>query len=200
MISREFIRTHVIPVSIGAISTLAAAFSTFANPILRFDRSAIHQGEFWRLFSGNFVHLGWSHLLLNLAGLAVIWMLYHRLLSLRSWLVVVVVSGLSVGIGLWLLNPQLEWYVGLSGLLHGLFFAGAIASLAAGYRAEWLLLIVMLGKLLWEQFVGPTPGTADLAGGPVIVDAHLYGAIAGIICGIFFYRAHMQAARTQSKE
>lgn len=200
MINRELIKTHALPLSIGVISTLAAALSTLANPILRFDRGAIHQGEVWRLFSGNFVHLGWSHLLLNLAGLAVIWMLYHRLLSLRSWLIVVAVSGLAVGVGLWLLNPQLEWYVGLSGLLHGLFFAGAITSLAAGYRSEWLLLAVMSGKLLWEQFVGPTPGTSDLAGGPVIVDAHLYGAVAGIICGIFFYRAHMQAARTQSKE
>lgn len=198
--SRQLIRTHALPASIGVISTLAATFSTIANPALRFDRSAIQQGEVWRLFSGNFVHLGWSHLLLNLAGLVVIWMLYHRLLSLRSWLLVVVVSGLAVGIGLWLLNPQLEWYVGLSGLLHGLFFAGAITSLAAGYRAEWLLLIVMFGKLMWEQFVGPTPGTADLAGGPVIVDAHLYGAIAGVICGVFFYRAHRHAARTQPKE
>ena len=200
MIDREFIKSHALPLSIGVISTLAAALSTVANPILRFDRSAIQHGEVWRLFSGNFVHLGWSHLLLNLAGLAVIWMLYHRLLSLRSWLLVVVVSSLAVGVGLWLLNPQLEWYVGLSGSLHGLFFAGAITSLAAGYRAEWLLLVVMFGKLLWEQFVGPTPGTADLAGGPVIVDAHLYGAIAGIVCGVFFYRAHRQAARAQSKE
>ena len=200
MIDREFIKSHALPLSIGVISTLAAALSTVANPILRFDRSAIQHGEVWRLFSGNFVHLGWSHLLLNLAGLAVIWALYHRLLSLRSWLLVVVVSSLAVGVGLWLLNPQLEWYVGLSGSLHGLFFAGAITSLAAGYRAEWLLLVVMFGKLLWEQFVGPTPGTADLAGGPVIVDAHLYGAIAGIVCGVFFYRAHRQAERAQSKE
>ena len=68
--------------------------------------------------------------------------------------------------------------------MHGLFAAGLLASLWAGNRAEWLLLALFVAKIAWEQLVGPTPGTAALAGGNVIVDAHLYGAIGGSLTAL----------------
>jgi membrane associated rhomboid family serine protease len=43
--------------------------------------------------------------------------------------------------------------------------------------------LLVCGKLLWEQAVGPLPGSAEVAGGKVIVDAHLYGAIGGLVLG-----------------
>ena len=54
-------------------------------------------------------------------------------------------------------------------------------------RAEWTepdreLLVV--GKLSWEQFDGALPGSESVAGGLVVVDAHLYGALAGALLGI----------------
>jgi len=57
----------------------------------------------------------------------------------------------------------------------------SIISIYKGYRAESLLLVFIIGKLAWEQRYGPLPGSASLAGGSVLVDAHLYGAIAGVI-------------------
>ena len=73
--------------------------------------------------------------------------------------------------------------MGLSGVLHAILVAGIILALSAGERVQWLLLCLVAIKLLWEQMVGPLPGSASVAGGPVLVDAHLYGAAAGAIAG-----------------
>ena len=174
-------RLHALPISIALISIALALGGQTVTEALRYQRDAILDGQWWRLISGNLVHLGWSHLLLNLAGLALVWLLFHHALSLRSWIVVTLGSALAVGAGLLLFDPGLQWYVGLSGALHGLFAAGLVAALFSGNRAEWLLLILFGAKLAWEQLVGTMPGTAELAGGNVIVDAHLYGAVGGAV-------------------
>ena len=176
---KDLLRLHAVPLSLALLSTLFALFGDGARNGLRYDRAAIFDGQWWRLISGNLVHLGWPHLLLNLAGLILVWLLFHHALSTRNWIVVTLSSALAVGGGLLLFDPDLRWYVGLSGVLHGLFAAGIVAALFSGKRAEWLLLILFVTKLVWEQTVGSLPGTAELAGGKVIVDAHLYGAIGG---------------------
>jgi len=175
------LRRHALPIALAATSLLLALLGTHGTELLRYQRDAIVAGQWWRLLTGNLVHLGWPHLCLNLAGLALVWLLFHRALSTAAWLTVTLVSSLAVGLGLLMFDPGLSWYVGLSGTLHGLFAAGLVASLNSNQRAEWLLVIVFVAKLTWEQLMGPTPGTAAIAGGNVIVDAHLYGALAGAL-------------------
>jgi hypothetical protein len=43
-----------------------------------------------------------------------------------------------------------------------------------------VLVTVLIGKLLWEFFNGPLPGSEDMAGGRVLTEAHLLGAVGGI--------------------
>ena len=78
-------------------------------------------------------------------------------------------------------NPELEWYVGLSGVLHGLLVAGIMANLAVGHRLEIVLLLAVCGKIAWEQLYGPLPGSTEFAGGAVVVDAHFYGLLGGLV-------------------
>lgn len=154
---------------------------------LRYERVAIAGGELWRLASGHAVHLGWMHLLLNLAGLALVWMLVGPVFTVWQWVLVSALCIAGTDAGFWWLSPELDWYVGLSGILHGLLVAGALASVTARgpRRAESLVLLALVGaKLGWEQWVGPVPGSASVAGGPVVVDAHLYGAVAGAVAGL----------------
>jgi len=65
-------RLHVLPLSIVLISTALALGGQTVTEALRYQRGAILDGQWWRLISGNLVHLGWSHLLLNLAGLILV--------------------------------------------------------------------------------------------------------------------------------
>lgn len=166
-----------------------------ARTLLRYDRDAIGAGEAWRLASAHFVHLGLSHLLLNLAGLALVWLLAGRRLGLAAWCFALVVVISVIDAGFWVLNPGLSWYVGLSGVLHGLLVVGAVAGLPSARGESLFLLAAVALKLLFEQFAGPLPGSAESAGGPVVVDAHLYGAVGGLIAAIpLRIRAHAQRA------
>lgn len=152
---------------------------------LRLDRNIYPENGWWRLLSANFVHLGWQHLGMNLAGLAAIALLVWRYFNNWEWGVIILASCLFVGIGVILWNDEIRWYVGLSGALHGILMAGIFRELTVLRGAGSALLLLTVGKLAWEQFYGPLPGSETTAGGRVLVDAHLYGAVGGGVAAVF---------------
>jgi len=149
--------------------------------IMRFDRVAISQGQLWLLLTGNLVHLNGSHLLLNMAGLALVAVFFSHYMSALAWFVLSLWSALLVGLGLYYFNPEIFWYVGLSGVLHGLFVVGGWYEYRHFKASGLVLLILVVAKLIWEQWAGALPGSEAMAGGRVVVDAHLYGAISGVV-------------------
>ena len=167
---------------------------------LAWERDSLLDGQFWRLLSGHFVHLGWSHLLLNLAGLALVSWLVGSAFGWFRWLIIGLISIVAINAGFWFLNPALDWYVGLSGLLHGLLLAGLIPGLLRGDREAMVLTAFVVLKLTWEQLVGPLPGSESTAGAAVIVDAHFYGAIGGLLGGVVcLYNAPQPARDSQER-
>ena len=151
---------------------------------MRYDRGGVAQGELWRILSANFIHLGWGHLTLNVAGLIAIAWLFAEDYPLVSWVVILVVCSIATSAGLYAFNPEIEWCVGLSGALHGLFVAGAVAWVAHTPRFGIGLLLGVAAKIAYEQFAGAMPFSEDTVGGPVVTDAHLWGAIGGAFAAI----------------
>jgi membrane associated rhomboid family serine protease len=90
----------------------------------------------------------------------------------------------AIDAGLWFVNPELQWYVGLSGLLHGILAAGIVVSLQKPQLELLALGLLLVAKLGWEQLYGPLPGSESSSGGPVVVAAHLYGAAGGGLAGL----------------
>ena len=170
-----------LPAVTVAVAAGLALTGEAGRLLLRFERNAIADGEIWRLVTGHFVHLGWSHFMLNAIGLLLVCYLVAARFTGLQWLLIGVLTIAGIDIGFWLLEPQLEWYVGLSGLLHGLLAAGIVASLRAGAREAWFIGPLLVLKLAYEQLVGPIPGSAESAGGAVIVAAHLYGAVTACV-------------------
>lgn len=167
--------------AIGIVVLCLALQGGGFDQTLRFDREAISAGQFWLLLTGNFVHLGTSHLLMNLAGFALVVALVWTRFSWIEWVLITLFSSLVVGVGLYWLDPGVFWYVGFSGTLHGLVIAGSIADLRYYPKSAGLLLVLIIGKLGWEQYAGALPGSESVAGGNVVVNAHLYGAIGGAV-------------------
>jgi len=154
---------------------------------LRYDRDALAAGEAWRLLTANFIHLGWSHLFLNLAGFLLIGWLFADEVSPLTWFFVLLVCCLASSLGLYWLSPEANRVVGMSGALHGLFVFGALRWVLHGYHAGWGLLLAVAAKLIWEQTNGSMPLSAGIVGAPVITDAHLWGAIGGLCAGLATY-------------
>jgi rhomboid family GlyGly-CTERM serine protease len=174
----------LLPLVAVSAAVILALFGDTGREGMAYFRPAIAAGELWRLVSGHFVHLGISHLLLNLAGLLLVWYLIGTAFSRRQWLLVTLTAIAGIDVGLWFYQPQLLWYVGLSGLLHGLLAAGIIGSLKSGRVDVWILAVALIGKLTYEQLIGPLPGSEESTGGHVIVAAHAYGAVAGVLAAM----------------
>jgi rhomboid family GlyGly-CTERM serine protease len=162
---------------------------TALRPLLEYDRSALPAGQWWRLLTAHFVHLNTRHLLFNLAGFALLWGLFVRSLDALHWILIVVISMLAIDAGLWFLNPQVLWYVGLSGVLHGLWSAGAWSQFRRRNPRSALPLLLLISKLGYEHWRGGSAVIEDL---PVVTNAHVYGALGGLLPAMIWqlrYRA-----------
>jgi rhomboid family GlyGly-CTERM serine protease len=175
---------------LGLLCGVSVLFALGGEPVrlaMRYERTEVLAGEYWRLVTGHLVHGNPAHLLLNMLGLGLIAALFSRDYTLRQWLIVLLLSAIAIDAGFVLFEPQLQWYVGLSGILHGALAAGAVAWWRHETKPLALALTtVLIGKLTWEQWQGALPLSGDM---PVIVDAHLYGAIGGFVgaFGIYLY-------------
>jgi rhomboid family GlyGly-CTERM serine protease len=146
---------------------------------LRYEREAIAAGQWWRLFSAHFVHIDLEHALLNVLGVVLMWAIFARDLRPRQWLVVTLASILAIDAGLWFWDTRVAWYVGASGLLHGFMAAGTLVHLRRRDLDGWILAVFIVVKLGYEQWSGVLPFVES--GMPVVLNAHLYGALGGFI-------------------
>jgi rhomboid family GlyGly-CTERM serine protease len=150
--------------------------------LARYERSALAGAEIWRLLTAHLVHLGIGHTLLNVGALAILVWLFDEALDNVEWAAVMLVSALAIDVGLYAFASHVVWYVGLSGVLHGVMIAGGLKLLAARAPLGLLLLTLTLGKLSWEQWGGTAIPYSELtSGGHVVIEAHLYGAIGGAV-------------------
>jgi rhomboid family GlyGly-CTERM serine protease len=146
---------------------------------LEYRRTAVLRGQLWRLVTGNVVHLGWLHLARDLVGLFLIWAVVGDALDERSWLWASGTSAIAVGLGLLVFSPEISWYVGISGVLFGLYCAGALCRLRDRRVYAVTLLLSMATIIAWTLYAGALPGETAALGGRVVPQAHLYGALGG---------------------
>lgn len=171
------------PLALAVVMVLLQASGAGAVDALRYDRAGIlADGQLWRLLTGHLVHADAPHLAWNLAGLALVAWLFGHDFERRAWLGILIASTVAVDLGFLVLEPRLAWYVGFSGVLHGLMAAGLLRWLLWQRDAVTVIVAVLFaGKLVWEQVVGPLPFTAQTLAVPVVFEAHTYGAAGGVL-------------------
>lgn len=176
------------PVSTIIPLVVVLLMGQYFAPLLQYDRSAIIAGEYWRVLTCHFVHAGWEHMLLNMLGALLILFLFVQLYAPFAWLTGIFCSMIGISTSLLLIHPTLEWYMGLSGILHGLLMMGIIGEIKKGNWFYYFGLAAIVGKLAMEYFSGPSDITSRFIDISIITSAHLSGAITGglIACFVAF--------------
>ena len=157
---------------------------------LMFDRSAIDDGQLWRVLTAHFVHLSPMHLLGNAMGVILLGYVAGRSLSNALGVTLLVWCLSVVGLGLYVFADYLERYVGLSGVLHGLILVAPFVSPFYSRRIAACFLVLIVAKVLWEQSsFYDDMAMVGMIGGRVEANAHLLGTIAGLLFLLAYYLA-----------
>ncbi|MBW3598369.1 MAG: rhombosortase [Planctomycetes bacterium] len=181
------------------LTLLACCLAAFAVPELavamQWDREAMADGQWWRLVTGHLTHWDADHLFWDAAVFVVLgWIAERR--SRRRFLACLAASCLAIPAGIWLFEPAITTYRGLSGLDTALFTLLATELLPEGIRrgrqvGPWdrlagvmpaALLLGLIAKIAYEYATGQTLFVNSAASGftPVPL-AHLIGAVVGFV-------------------
>jgi len=180
----EFFRQWWFSVSVMLLICLTTLLPEGIIHQLALTHDPISNGEVWRIVTSQFVHLGFNHTLLNLVGYLIIAASFREDISPKEESIALGLCVLGVGIGIYLFNPEIGWYVGLSGAIYGILTHYLIIGWRRSAVLSAFFALYLLGKFIYEQMIaGPDTFTAGIIGGAVAIDSHLYGAITGLITG-----------------
>lgn len=179
---------------ISLLSIIAYFFDAQISSIFVYQHDLITQGQLWRLLSGHFFHTNGVHLLLNLSGLLLLWALHGQFYTIKNYSLLFLSSAIICSLGLYFLSPNIQQYVGLSGVLHGIFVFGAIKDIADNDKTGYFLFIGVWLKVAHEQYYGASQDVASLIEANVAIDAHLWGAVGGLLfsCAYLLYKKQLK--------
>ncbi len=162
---------------------LTAVLQLLGKQYFRYENDLFSNLELWRLLTAHAVHLNWTHWLMNNLGFLLLVAITRVNWRFTFWIKVIVIHSLVISVALLVFNESLKWYVGFSGVLYGLFILAGLLTLKKDKLISLLILGIIITKILAEQFLGSEISTQALLGAPVIVDAHAYGVLCGLVLG-----------------
>lgn len=130
---------------IAAIALIVFFFPALGN-LLIYDRAAIIHGEIWRLLSGNLVHFSLAHLFYNLVA----WLIAGTIIELygyRFFPVLILSSSILIGITLYILEPELYFYAGLSGVVSAAVAYLCLQGMGEKGVLRWLCAAALTGLI-----------------------------------------------------
>jgi rhomboid family GlyGly-CTERM serine protease len=142
--------------------------------------------EVWRLLSAHIIHFNFFHSAINLIAFWAILLVFYWNLPLKTLIVFLILCCLGVDAGLFLLGATNQEYIGFSGALHGLAIAGACNSRQHKLWRRAAFILIILFKVIAENFfITNSGGITNQQDFIVAADAHAYGAISGLMIGLF---------------
>ena len=184
-----------IPLLAGCLACFAF-FMPGTSSFLQYDRDRIESGEIWRLLTSHWTHWSVEHLLWDAAMFMVLLFVYIRRNPKRVG-IMLGTSSIAIPLGIYLLQPGLIYYRGLSGLDAALFACIAVQMaknvMERGTPSKKVLVsLLLLGlglKIAFEAVTGQAVFVAHMAPNIVVIPlAHIIGAGIGFITGLRFIR------------
>jgi rhomboid family GlyGly-CTERM serine protease len=176
-----------LPLIIIVLSFIAYVFDDSLGGLFVYQRDLVSNGQIWRVFTSHIFHTNGYHLLLNISAVILLWALHGQFYNPRIYLLLLTMSALTTSVGIHFFSLDIYRYVGLSGVLHGVFIWGALMDIKSKDKTGYLLLVGVLIKILHEQFYGASEDVAQLISASVAINAHLWGSLGGILIGLYSY-------------
>lgn len=157
--------------------------------VLEFDRQQVLSGEIWRIWTGHLVHTNISHFALNIVAAIIIYFTFFTRIKSGELLLYGSVFATLISVTLLCIHPSLDWYNGLSGLLHALVAYFSVRLARDEDKIFWAGLVIIWMKVLVEA-IRAHSGYENLVGDmTIITEAHLLGAFFGTVTA-FICMAH----------
>ena len=172
----------------AALVILSAVICTYYQEIFIYQRQLLEQGQLWHLFSGHFAHLNGKHLILNLIAWIIIFFLGISYLSPLRWIILLLILSLTISAGLYYFIPEVTYYGGLSGVLHGYFAYILVMWIKNQQKFAWIILFLLIIKTLVENFSDTGSSTAEYLNIQVVTEVHLIGVIVGTLSALLIPR------------
>ena len=179
---------------VSMLLTAAAAVIHYFHslrPQLLYTRTALNDGQFWRIVSCHWVHLNTDHLLWSAMTFLVLGSLCE-MMDRKKYLISIGVSVVIIPIAVWFAMPSLNNYGGLSGLDCSLYALLGVMFIKGEWRSRnWIWVIIytillglLLGKIVYETATGLTIFVANTHTSMTPVPlSHLVGGVIGIAAG-----------------
>ena len=197
MYHKKITPTFIFCLSLSVLMLCLSALDRLVFDTLSLNPAKVAAGEIWRLLSANLVHFGWLHTLMNVAALALCVVAFFAEASLKKFALLLFWCCAIVGIGIYVFNPEYSPYAGLSGAIHGLIVAGLLLTRAYSGWIRIIALGLVVAKLAQENSADyQATDLQNLLPVAVAVEAHLYGALAGV----FFAGAHQLLQHLKRKQ
>lgn len=178
-------RALIATLAIVPTVALASVIGLLFPDTFDYQRAAmLDDFQWWRLATAHMVHLNAWHALMNLAALGLVLALLHDAASAWQWCAAYLGISLLVSLALLASDPGLQRYAGASGVIHGLIAFGALRCWHGSRLESALLLSGLAMKLGYEAHFGASATSESLIGAAVITEAHLYGALAGMLVAV----------------
>lgn len=164
----------------AALVALVIQLNPAWRPTLLYDRAALADGEFWRIWTGHLVHFGWPHFVAD-TGL---WLILGWLLETRHPVfsrMAFVGMPAFVSAVLWWFDPEMIRFGGLSAINLGLLLFLALQGWQRNW-ADWFwpaVLLIYVGEVIFEIVQGGRGGGLIRFDDPAIhvaTSAHLASA------------------------
>lgn len=174
----RFFRYPVItPTLISLIIVLVAYSSPAQNALVLIEGELWSQ--IWRMFGVHLVHLNVMHGLFNIIGLWLLTFAFRGLFSNRLMFNVMLFSALfATLLPVYIVHDY--YFVGFSGVLHGLLAYAGLRTLALD-KTKGIVLLAVLGLKLIYDVVTAGQSVDWLNGAHVAYWCHLGGTLGGVI-------------------
>ncbi|WKZ84605.1 rhombosortase [Ralstonia pickettii] len=175
----------------AGVAALSAAFSfvPWLYAVGLYQRDAVRAGQWWRIATAMWVHLDTWHWLADAMAAIGLILLLARAVRLQGIVGALVACGVLVQLAL-ISQPNVQWYGGLSGALHGLAAWGGLRLLKPSAdegddrfsRSIGVALCAGVLVKVWLEQSWLSPIAYDPHWGfGVVRIAHAFGAVSGLL-------------------